>query len=133
MRIGALTIFDALMIISFCVFLSRFPKYFVWQEPLLLVECFIGSAFWLRIPEVEDIFCFQETRKIRRNNSLFVENFNKSFKKEYDVFRYNNSKYMIGIFDSGFGGLTTVRELRRILPQYDILFGRFRANTIRFS
>ncbi|QQS58995.1 glutamate racemase [Candidatus Peregrinibacteria bacterium] len=29
---------------------------------------------------------------------------------------------MIGIFDSGFGGLTTVRELRRILPQYDILF-----------
>ncbi len=29
---------------------------------------------------------------------------------------------MIGIFDSGFGGLTTLRELRRLVPEYDILF-----------
>lgn len=29
---------------------------------------------------------------------------------------------MIGVFDSGFGGLTILRELRRQLPQYDYLF-----------
>lgn len=29
---------------------------------------------------------------------------------------------MIGIFDSGFGGLTTLRELLRILPQYSYVF-----------
>lgn len=29
---------------------------------------------------------------------------------------------MIGIFDSGFGGLTTLRELLRLAPQYDFLF-----------
>ena len=28
----------------------------------------------------------------------------------------------IGVFDSGFGGLTILREMRRILPQYDYLF-----------
>ncbi|MDO9068516.1 MAG: glutamate racemase, partial [Deltaproteobacteria bacterium] len=25
----------------------------------------------------------------------------------------------IGIFDSGFGGLTIFRQIRRLLPQYD--------------
>ena len=28
----------------------------------------------------------------------------------------------IGVFDSGLGGLTAVRELRRILPQENIVF-----------
>jgi len=28
----------------------------------------------------------------------------------------------IGVFDSGFGGLTILREIRRVLPQYDYLF-----------
>ena len=28
----------------------------------------------------------------------------------------------IGVFDSGLGGLTAVRELRRILPGEDIVF-----------
>ena len=29
---------------------------------------------------------------------------------------------MIGVFDSGFGGLTILRELRRKLPQYDFMY-----------
>jgi glutamate racemase len=29
---------------------------------------------------------------------------------------------MIGVFDSGFGGLTILRELRKVLPQYDFLY-----------
>ena len=28
----------------------------------------------------------------------------------------------IGVFDSGFGGLTILRDIRRVLPQYDYLF-----------
>lgn len=28
----------------------------------------------------------------------------------------------IGVFDSGYGGLTILREIRRVLPQYDYLF-----------
>ena len=28
----------------------------------------------------------------------------------------------IGVFDSGYGGLTILRELRRQLPQYDYLY-----------
>ena len=28
----------------------------------------------------------------------------------------------IGVFDSGLGGLTTVKELHRILPQEDIIY-----------
>lgn len=28
----------------------------------------------------------------------------------------------IGVFDSGFGGLTVLRELRKVLPQYDYLY-----------
>ena len=36
----------------------------------------------------------------------------------------NNNKEIapIGVFDSGFGGLTILREMRRVLPQYDYLF-----------
>ena len=30
--------------------------------------------------------------------------------------------HMIGVFDSGFGGLTILRELRRKLPQYDFMY-----------
>ncbi len=30
--------------------------------------------------------------------------------------------YPIGIFDSGFGGLSIFREIRRLLPQYDYIF-----------
>lgn len=29
---------------------------------------------------------------------------------------------MIGVFDSGFGGLTILKELRRVLPEYDFLY-----------
>lgn len=29
---------------------------------------------------------------------------------------------MIGVFDSGYGGLTILREIRRVLPQYDYLY-----------
>ena len=28
----------------------------------------------------------------------------------------------IGVFDSGYGGLTVLREIRRRLPQYDYLY-----------
>ncbi len=33
-----------------------------------------------------------------------------------------NSMGPIGVFDSGFGGLSILREIRRVLPQYDYLF-----------
>ena len=29
---------------------------------------------------------------------------------------------MLGLFDSGFGGLTVVREIRRSLPQYSCVY-----------
>jgi Glutamate racemase len=29
---------------------------------------------------------------------------------------------VIGVFDSGFGGLTILRDLRKVLPQYDYLY-----------
>ena len=29
---------------------------------------------------------------------------------------------MIGVFDSGFGGLTILRNLQKALPQYDYLY-----------
>ena len=32
------------------------------------------------------------------------------------------NSHPIGIFDSGFGGLTVLREIERILPQYDFLY-----------
>ena len=28
----------------------------------------------------------------------------------------------IGVFDSGFGGLSILREIRKVLPQYDYIF-----------
>ena len=28
----------------------------------------------------------------------------------------------IGVFDSGYGGLTILREVRKLLPQYDYLY-----------
>lgn len=34
----------------------------------------------------------------------------------------NIIKAPIGVFDSGFGGLSILREIRRVLPQYDYLF-----------
>lgn len=44
----------------------------------------------------------------------------------YDITRENplkiNKKYAIGVFDSGLGGLTVVRELRRYLPREDIVY-----------
>ncbi len=36
--------------------------------------------------------------------------------------RYNYEQAPIGVFDSGFGGLTILRDIRRVLPQYDYLF-----------
>ena len=32
------------------------------------------------------------------------------------------SKYPIGVFDSGYGGLTILKELQRVLPEYDYLY-----------
>ena len=29
---------------------------------------------------------------------------------------------MIGVFDSGYGGLTILRQMRQLLPQYDYLY-----------
>jgi len=34
----------------------------------------------------------------------------------------NKKMAPIGVFDSGFGGLSILREIRRVLPQYDYLF-----------
>lgn len=34
----------------------------------------------------------------------------------------SEQKHPIGIFDSGFGGLSIFREIRRLLPQYDYVF-----------
>ena len=34
----------------------------------------------------------------------------------------NSGQAPIGVFDSGFGGLTILRDIRRVLPQYDYLF-----------
>jgi len=34
----------------------------------------------------------------------------------------NNNCHPIGIFDSGFGGLTALREITRVLPEYDFLY-----------
>ena len=33
-----------------------------------------------------------------------------------------NDRGLIGIFDSGYGGLTILREIRKIMPQYDYLY-----------
>ena len=33
-----------------------------------------------------------------------------------------HTKAPIGIFDSGFGGLSILREIRKVLPQYDYIF-----------
>ncbi|RKV75935.1 MAG: glutamate racemase, partial [Alloprevotella sp.] len=29
---------------------------------------------------------------------------------------------MIGVFDSGYGGLSILRQVRQLLPQYDYLY-----------
>ena len=34
----------------------------------------------------------------------------------------NNRNYAIGVFDSGLGGLTVVKELLRLLPHEDIVY-----------
>ena len=34
----------------------------------------------------------------------------------------NNQRYPIGIFDSGYGGLTILRQIRQYLPQYDYIY-----------
>lgn len=35
---------------------------------------------------------------------------------------YSNTPAPIGVFDSGFGGLSILREIRKVLPQYDYIF-----------
>lgn len=35
---------------------------------------------------------------------------------------HNNNYSPIGVFDSGFGGLTILKEIRKVLPDYDYLF-----------
>ncbi|MGN0213616.1 MAG: glutamate racemase [Muribaculaceae bacterium] len=35
---------------------------------------------------------------------------------------FSSRKSPIGVFDSGFGGLTILKEIRKVLPQYDYLF-----------
>lgn len=39
----------------------------------------------------------------------------------YEIFIFLQS-FMIGVFDSGFGGLTILRDIRCLLPQYDYLY-----------
>lgn len=34
----------------------------------------------------------------------------------------NNQTFPIGVFDSGYGGLTILRQIRQLLPQYDYLY-----------
>lgn len=64
MRIGALTIFDALMIISFLRVSESFPEILRLAGAIVVGGVFfIGSAFWLRIPEVEDIFLFSRNKE----------------------------------------------------------------------
>lgn len=36
--------------------------------------------------------------------------------------RFPNSPGPIGVFDSGYGGLTILREMRKLLPEYDYLY-----------
>ena len=36
--------------------------------------------------------------------------------------KYSNNPAPIGVFDSGFGGLSILREIRKVLPQYDYIF-----------
>lgn len=38
------------------------------------------------------------------------------------LFNENTGQAPIGVFDSGFGGLTILRDIRRVLPEYDYLF-----------
>ena len=38
------------------------------------------------------------------------------------LFNTDSGQAPIGVFDSGFGGLTILRDIRRVLPQYDYLF-----------
>lgn len=38
------------------------------------------------------------------------------------IMNTDNNKAPIGVFDSGFGGLSILREIRRVLPQYDYIF-----------
>ena len=45
--------------------------------------------------------------------------------REKKIFMKNESctaKSPIGVFDSGFGGLTILKEIRRVIPQYDYLY-----------
>lgn len=39
-----------------------------------------------------------------------------------ELFNMNSKPAPIGVFDSGYGGLTILRELRKRLPQYDFLY-----------
>ena len=36
--------------------------------------------------------------------------------------KYSTKPAPIGVFDSGFGGLSILREIRKELPQYDYIF-----------
>ena len=38
------------------------------------------------------------------------------------LFTLHHSKSPIGIFDSGYGGLTILNQVRQLLPQYDYLY-----------
>ena len=41
---------------------------------------------------------------------------------QLSTFNLKLSTRMIGIFDSGYGGLTILRTIRQIMPQYDYLY-----------
>ena len=45
---------------------------------------------------------------------------NKKNKKPIGLFFAMNSP--IGIFDSGYGGLTVLKSIKKVLPQYDYLY-----------
>ena len=36
--------------------------------------------------------------------------------------KLTNQPAPIGVFDSGFGGLSILREIRKVLPEYDYIF-----------
>ena len=35
---------------------------------------------------------------------------------------YYSKKMKIGVFDSGYGGLTILKEIRKVLPQYNYIY-----------
>ena len=80
-------------------------------------------------------FCNKLQFSVQRYNFFLIyARFLTVFCKKYAIIVPNICKYekkavplqskmaKIGIFDSGYGGLTILREIRRVLPEYDYLY-----------